>query len=119
MLRLRQGDYQQALIAFSAEPLKFLQLTGEAIAHHHLQQQDQAVASLQTLISTMGESSSYQIAAVYAQWGDADNAMSWLERGYNIRDPGLQFLGNDEMFDPIQEDPRFQTFLLKMNLHLL
>jgi len=114
-LRLRQGDYQQALNEFSAESFKFLQLTGEAIAHHHLQQQDQAVASLQTLISTMGESSSYQIAAVYAQWGDADNAMSWLERGYVIRDPGLQYLGQDFLFEPIKEDPRFKAFLHKMN----
>ncbi len=63
----------------------------------------------------MGESSSYQIAEVYAQWGDADNAMSWLERGYNIRDPGLQFVLADWFFDPIREDPRFQTLLEKMN----
>ena len=47
----------------------------------------------------------YQIAKVYAQWGDADNAMSWLERGYNIRDPGLQDLGNDEMFLPSRMIP--------------
>ena len=40
----------------------------------------------------MGESAAYQIAGVYAQWGDADNAMSWLERAYVIRDPGLQNL---------------------------
>lgn len=115
VLWLRQGDYQQALSEFSLEPYKFLGLTGEAIAHHHLQQQDQAVTSLQTLISTMGESASYQIAAVYAQWGDADNAMSWLERGYVIRDPGLQYLGQEFLFKPIEEDPRFKAFLDKMN----
>ena len=71
--------------------------------------------TLQTLIRTMGESSSYQIAEVYAQWGDADNAMSWIERGYNIRDPGLQYVNLDSLFDLIREDPRFQAFLQKMN----
>ena len=114
-LRLKQGDYRAAVEEFSQEPFEFLMLTGQAIAYHHLGQREQAAAVLQTLISTMGESSSYQIAEVYAQWGDTDNAMSWLERGYKIRDPGLQFLGTDENFDPLSEDPRFQAFLLRMN----
>ena len=114
-LHLRQGDYQSAVDEFSQERFEFLKLTGQAIAYHHLQQKDEAVAALQTLISTMGESSSYQIAQVYAQWGDADNAMSWIERGYNIRDPGLQYVNLDPLFNPLKEDPRFQAFLRKMN----
>ena len=73
------------------------------------------MTDLQSLISTMGESSSYQIAQVYAQWDDADNAMSWIERGYNIRDPGLQYINRAFLFDPISEDPRFQAFLQRMN----
>jgi adenylate cyclase len=111
-----RGNNERALQEFSREPFEFLKLTGEAIAYHHLQQREKAVAALQALISTMGESSSYQIAVVYAQWGDADNAMSWLERGYIIRDPGLQYIGAEALFDPIRDDPRFQAFLRKMKL---
>ena len=114
-LWLRQGEYELALQEFAKERFDFLELTGKAIAYHHLGQRDEAVAALQALISTMGESSSFQIAAVYAQWGDADNAMSWLERGYVIRDPGLAFLRITQLFDPIGEDPRFKAFLAKMN----
>jgi adenylate cyclase len=112
---LMQGDYERALEEFAREPFSFLRLTGEAIAYHHLQRQDEAVAALQSLISTTGESSSFQIASVYAQWGDPDNAMSWLERGYVIRDPGLTYLGSNFLFDPMRDDPRFQEFLRKMN----
>jgi TolB-like protein len=112
--RLMQGDYERALDEFSRESLEFLRITGEAIAYHHLQKQDEAVAALQELITTAGESASYQIAAVYAQWGDADNAISWLERAYVIRDPGLQYLTLGTLFDPIKDDPRFQAFLRKM-----
>jgi tetratricopeptide (TPR) repeat protein len=115
-LWFKEGAYRKALDEFSQEKFEFLALTGQAIAHHHLGQRDEAVAALQTLISTMGESSSYQIAQVYAQWGDFDNAMSWLERGYNIRDPGLQYLGVDVYTKPLRADPRFQAFLKKMNL---
>jgi TolB-like protein/Flp pilus assembly protein TadD len=114
-MRLRQGEYELALQEFAKERFDFLELTGEAIAHHHLGQRDEAVTALQELISTMGESSSFQIASVYAQWGDVDNAMSWLERGYVIRDPGLTYLGATHLFDPIKDDPRFKAFLDKMN----
>ena len=113
---MMQGDYEQALEELAKEPFEFLRLTGEAIAYHHLQNRDEAVAALQELISTTGESSSFQIAAVYAQWGDADNAMTWLERGYVIRDPGLQFVGVSNWFDPLHDDPRFVAFLRKMKL---
>ncbi len=114
-LNLRQGLYQSALEEYSTEIFDFLKFTGQAISYHHLQQKDESVAALQTLISTTGESASYQIAMVYAQWGDADNAMTWLERGYAIRDPGLQYMNQAFQFDPIMDDPRFQAFLQKMN----
>jgi len=111
-----QGDYAKALAEFSQEKFRFLSLTGQAKTYHHLGQREQAVSTLQALISEMGESSSYQIAEVYAQWGDADNAMIWLERGFKIRDPGLQYIKLDGYLDPIRDDPRFQALLRKMNL---
>ena len=110
-----QGDFERALEEFSREPFDFLRLTGQAIAYHHLGRRDDAIAALQGLIANAGESASFQIAAVYAQWGDAGNAMSWLERGYVIRDPGLQYVFGNYLFDPIKEDPRYQDFLRKMN----
>jgi len=114
-LFFRQGDYQRALEEFSLESFEFLKLTGQAVCYHLLGQQDQAVKALQTLVSSAGESASYQIALVYAQWGDFDNAMTWLERGYKIHDPGLQYLNIDSYFDPMRGDPRFQALLDKMN----
>ena len=115
MLQLLQGNNQLALQEFEQEKFVFLKFTGLAIAHHRAGQQDQSRAALQDLISAAGESASYQIAEVYAQWGDADNAISWLERGYSIRDPGLQYLVNDRLFEPIEADPRFQALMRKMN----
>jgi len=115
-LFFKQGNYQQGLDECQAERFEFWKFTGQAISYHHLGQQEQAAEALQSLISGSGESASYQIAEVYAQWGDADNAMNWLERGYKIRDPGLQYLGLDDFFDPIRDDPRFRALLDKMNL---
>ena len=116
ILRLRQGNLELALQEFSKESHDYLRLTGEAITYDRLGRREEAVAALQALISGAGESASFQIAGVYAQWGDTDNAMSWLERGYVIRDPGLAFLGNTFAFDPIRDDPRFEALMRKMNL---
>ena len=113
---MMQDNYERALEEFSRESMEFLRLTGEAIAHHHLGDREEAVAALQELISTAGESASFQIAGVYAQWGETDNAFTWLERGYVIRDPGLQFLAVTEVFEPIRDDPRFKALLRKMKL---
>ena len=110
-----QGDFERALEEYSMEPFDFLRLTGQAIAYHHLGRRDDAITALQGLIAAAGESASFQIAAVYAQWNDADNAMSWLERAYVIRDPGLPYMYGNFLFDPIQDDPRYQAFLRKMN----
>lgn len=115
-LWLQQGNYEKAREEFAREPLPFLRLTGNAIAYHHLQQRDKAAEALQELISTAGESAAFQIAIVYAQWGDANNAMSWLQRGYIIRDPGLQYVTVIDLFGPIEDDPRFQAFVRKMGL---
>jgi len=114
-LRLRQGEYEMALQEFAREPFEYLRLTGEAIAWNHLGRREEAAASLQALIRSAGESASFQIAAVYAQWGRADDAMSWLERAYVIRDPGLQFVNATHWFEGLKDDPRFQAFLKKMN----
>ena len=114
VLRVMQANHELALQEFARERFEFLKLTGEAIAHHHLGQREEAVAALQALISSAGESASMQIAAVYVQWGDADNAMSWLERGYVIRDPGLSYLKQSALFNPIRQDPRFEAFMRTM-----
>ena len=115
-LWLQQREYELALQEFAKEPFDFLRLNGEAVAYHHLGQREEAQQALQSLISEAGDAASFQIANVYAQWGDADNAMSWLERGYVIRDPGLQYVGLTFLFDPIREDPRFKAFIAKMNV---
>jgi TolB-like protein/DNA-binding winged helix-turn-helix (wHTH) protein/Flp pilus assembly protein TadD len=50
-----------------------------------------------------------EIAAIYVALGDADNAMSWLEKGYEERfNPGVLIRPG---FDPLRSDPRFQDLL--------
>ena len=55
------------------------------------------------------------IAMFYTMAGEIDKALDWLQRGLEIHDPVLPYLGLP-VFDGIRPDPRFQELLCKMNL---
>jgi len=40
----------------------------------------------------------------------------WLERAYELRDPGLTWLKVFPIYDSVRSDPRYTALLRKMNL---
>jgi predicted Zn-dependent protease len=64
--------------------------------------------------SSPGYSHASEIAVVYAALGDKNQAMTWLEKGYEERfNPGVLLrLG----FDPLRSDPRFQELVARLGL---
>jgi len=59
--------------------------------------------------SNPGYSNASEIAVIYASLGDTDQAMNWLEKGYEERfNPGVLLRPG---FDPLRSDPRFQNLV--------
>jgi hypothetical protein len=56
-----------------------------------------------------------RIALTYAQAGEIDSAIEWLEKGYTNREPLMVYLNNDFQWDPLRSDPRFQKLINRMN----
>ena len=57
-----------------------------------------------------------EVASLYTYAGDNDRALEWLEKGYEERDASMPFLGVPPPdLDPLQDDPRFQDLLRRMN----
>jgi TolB-like protein/DNA-binding winged helix-turn-helix (wHTH) protein/Flp pilus assembly protein TadD len=55
-----------------------------------------------------------QIAMIYASLGDTDQAMNWLEKGYDERfNPGVLLRPG---FDPLRSDSRFQNLVHRIGL---
>ena len=54
----------------------------------------------------------------YAELGDPDHAMQWLERGYEERWIALPYVVRYPPFDSMKSDPRFVALLHKMGLNL-
>jgi serine/threonine protein kinase/tetratricopeptide (TPR) repeat protein len=50
--------------------------------------------------------------AMAQEW---DEAIEWLERAYEIRDPNMPYI-TLPVFDPLRSDPRFQDLLRRLNL---
>ena len=64
--------------------------------------------------SSPGYSHGSEIAVIYASLGDMDQAMNWLEKGYEERfNPGVLLRPG---FDPLRSDPRFQDLVRRIGL---
>ena len=64
--------------------------------------------------SSAGYSHGSEIAVIYASLGDSDQAMSWLEKGFEERfNPGVLLRPG---FDPLRSDPRFQELMRHIGL---
>ena len=63
-----------------------------------------------------GYASAYQIAILYADLGDRNNAFRWLNTAYQERDTYLYGLRTDFLLDPLRSDPRFAELVRKVGL---
>jgi TolB-like protein/Flp pilus assembly protein TadD len=55
--------------------------------------------------------SPYSVAIVYAGLDDREQALTWLERGLQQRDPRMVFLRAEPKWNAIRSEPRFQKIL--------
>ena len=58
----------------------------------------------------------YEVALVYNGLGRRDEAIAWLERGYNQRDPAMVFLKVEPKWKNLHDDPRFVDLLRRVGL---
>jgi len=63
-----------------------------------------------------GYSSANELAVLYADLGDEEEAFRWLNTAYQERDSSLLGLKTQFQFDPLRSDPRFAELLRKVGL---
>ena len=80
-----------------------------AIVYAKLGRHVDAESTLTTFTAALGDVSAYQYAEIYAQWGNAVQALEWLQTAVRLRDPGLGWLKMDPLLDPLRKEPRFQA----------
>jgi tetratricopeptide (TPR) repeat protein len=116
MVLLAEGKTEMALEEFQRERFPHGRRAGIALAYVALgrnKEADSALAELERLDGAMG---AYEVAAAYAYRGQVDLAFAWLERAYRQRDNSLVWVHLDPLLKNLHGDPRYTTFLRKMNL---
>lgn len=56
----------------------------------------------------------FMVSSAHFALGHVEEGLTWLERSYQARDPGLRLLKVHPWFDNARSDTRFQQFLAKM-----
>ncbi|MEE4661201.1 MAG: winged helix-turn-helix domain-containing protein [Halieaceae bacterium] len=110
------GSNSDALEWSALEELDYLRLSLSAIALQRLGRTGQAELALQELIDTDAEGAAFQIAEVYAQWKEVDEAFAWLNRAYEQGDPGLTELFSSLNLANLYADPRFAEMAKNVGL---
>jgi TolB-like protein len=86
-----------------------------AILYDQLHRHAEAESERAAMQAEFGDGSSYQMAEIYAQWGDTSKALAWLETAYRLPDPGIVTLRVDAMIDPLRKEPRYREIERKLN----
>ena len=58
----------------------------------------------------------HHFALIYTGIGKKDEAFAWLEKAYEQHSPMMAWLGVDQRFDSLREEPRFQDLLRRVGL---
>ena len=76
----------------------------------------EAESHVDRLRSGSGQVATYNLAEIYAQWGDREQALTWLERALADHDEVLNQIQGDPLLDPIRNEPRFQAVVRQLGV---
>jgi hypothetical protein len=82
---------------------------------HQRGQLAEASARLAKLRASLGNTGAYEYAETYAQWGDENNALTWLKTAAQLRDTSLVMLKTDPLLDPVRGTPEFADIERRLN----
>jgi len=107
------GELQKALELSPGSPTIMANLARAYVASGNRAEAEKLLGDLKKR-STPIASYSSEIAVIYAALSDKDQAMSWLEKGFEERfNPGVMLRPG---LDPLRSDPRFQDMLHRIGL---
>jgi len=108
-----EGDMAQARELCAGE-VDYLDLVCLALADHALGRTAEAEHVLDRLQTKLGDSGAYNYAGIYASWGREQDALHWLQRAYELRDPGLLDIKIDPLLTSLHGTEPFEAIVRRM-----
>jgi serine/threonine-protein kinase len=87
-----------------------------AIAYHALGKQKEAMAQVAKLDALGADWGPFAYAQIFAQWGRSDDALTWLEKAYDLPDQGIIQIEAEPWLDPIRQMPRFKDIERRLDV---
>ena len=113
---IMMGKPELALEEIQKENIEVFKNFGLAAIYFSLNRKKEADEKLNEFIEKYQNHWRYLIAQLYAFRNEKEEAFKWLESAYNHRESWLWWIKNDPWLKNVQADPRYKTYLKKMNL---
>ena len=108
----------EARLTGKLAPTQTASVSYECYALAKLGRLDEARAGLDGLLKLANERfvPPYHIAHIYSGLGEHDEALKWLERGFELRDPKMTFIKVDPKLNNLRNEPRFIALKERMGM---
>jgi len=100
------GELANARTSCEARPENLTSQWCLALTYQRLARRADAHAALAKLTAVPD---AYRCATIYAEWGDAPQALEWLQTAMRLHDPELRWLKTDPLLDSVRGKPRFRS----------
>ena len=119
-MRARQFDKALAEVrkadALGGEPTRVLEIMGSVQALSGDTAGAQATVDKLRTGAVAGRVSPYSVALIYTAMGKKSEALDWLERAYQEKDPWIVWIGVLTEWQSLRTEPRFLALLQKLKL---
>jgi TolB-like protein/Tfp pilus assembly protein PilF len=111
---VQKGRYEEGVAELQAAGDSYSAMLAQAYAAAGRREEAQGVLKKILAGETSDPVLPYEVALVYAALGEADLAMSWLEKSFEVRDPTMVSLKTDPFLDSLRGHERFENLLRQM-----
>jgi hypothetical protein len=113
---LLRGEQAAALDEMRLENSIPSRPVGLALIYHAMGRDAESDVALQDMAIAANNVSPFWFAVVYANRGEPDQAFVWLNRAYQAHDFYLIGIKGFPLLKNLEPDPRYRSFLRKMQL---
>ncbi len=119
---IEKGMYAEAVsearLVRKLAPSQTASVAFECYALAQMGKREKVRPALDELLKLSGERfvPPYHFALIYTGLGEKDEALKWLERGFEQRDPKMTFMKVDSKLNSLRSEPRFIDLIKRMNL---
>jgi class 3 adenylate cyclase/TolB-like protein len=122
MLLYQNGNYKESIEFFLSEKnfqLERVDLSGADTLFDENWYRNVfpiVLKSLEKLVSDEGFITVYDLANYSLRLDKTEEALNWLEKGYEMHDPNMPYIRNSFFYSHLKDNPRYINLLEKMNL---